>query len=51
MQVQENDYISTSILGHGTKGDVAFGAQEGNYYLYVCYDDGNWGRILLDTNF
>jgi hypothetical protein len=51
LTVQENDSISTSILGYGTKGDVAFGAQDGAYYLYICIDSGNWGRIALDTNF
>lgn len=51
LSVQENDNISVSILGYGTKGDVAFGGQDGNYYLYICYDTGNWGRIQLDTNF
>lgn len=49
--VQENSNISASILGYGSKGDVAFGGQDGNYYLYICYDSGNWGRIQLDTNF
>ena len=51
LNVQQNDNISTSILGYGTKGDIAFGGQDGNYYLYICYDAGNWGRVLLDTNF
>jgi len=51
LNVQENDHITVSILGYGQKGDVAFGGQDGNYYLYICYDSGNWGRILLDTNF
>ena len=51
LNVQENDNITVSILGYGQKGDVAFGGQDGTYYLYICYDTGNWGRILLDTNF
>lgn len=49
--VQENNNITISALESGTQGDVAFGFQEGNYYLYICYAHGNWGRILLDTNF
>ena len=51
LTVQQNDNISTSMLNDGNKGDVAFGAQDGSYYLYICYETGNWGRILLDTNF
>lgn len=49
--IQQNDNIPTSIMGHGSKGDVAFGSQDGNMYLYICYESGNWGRIQLDTNF
>jgi hypothetical protein len=51
MAVPERDNIPTSIMGFGNKGEVAFGSQDGNIYLYVCYQAGNWGRILLDTNF
>jgi hypothetical protein len=35
----------------GSKGDIRFGFENGNYYVYVCYMSGNWGRIPLDINF
>jgi len=51
ISVPERDNISTSIMGFGNPGDVAFSSQDGNVYLYVCYQAGNWGRLQLDTNF
>lgn len=46
-----NNNITTSILGSGAAGDLAVGGQNGSFYLYVCYDNGNWGRIPLDIGF
>jgi hypothetical protein len=46
---ENNDIINTDT--GGSKGDIAFGSDSGNYYLYVCYRSGNWGRIPLDINF
>jgi hypothetical protein len=51
LNVNENNDITSSTPGTGSKGDIAFGIDAGNYYLYVCYSSGNWGRILLDINF
>jgi hypothetical protein len=49
--ITENNDIIESNTGTGSKGDVTFGLDNGNYYLYVCYRSGNWGRIPLDINF
>ena len=51
LALSERDNIITSIMGFGNPGDVAYGSQDGNTYLYICYQAGNWGRIQLDTNF
>ena len=51
LKINENDNITQNNIGTGNKGDVAFGVDNGNYYLYVCYRSGNWGRIQLDINF
>ena len=49
--VSENNDITTSNLGSGSIGDIAFGNNNDDYFLYVCYQDGNWGRIQLDVGF
>jgi hypothetical protein len=51
LKLNENNNITTSSIEFGSKGDIVFGSDGGNYYLYVCYYPGNWGRILLDINF
>jgi len=51
LSTSEINSITTSSIEFGSKGDVAFGSDNGNYYLYICYYPGNWGRILLDINF
>jgi hypothetical protein len=51
LSTSEINNITTSSIEFGSKGDVAFGSDDGNYYLYICYYPGNWGRILLDINF
>jgi hypothetical protein len=49
--INENNDITNSERDIGVKGDLAFGLDNGNYYLYICYRSGNWGRIPLDINF
>lgn len=51
LNLNENNDIIESNIGTGSKGDTAFGIDSGNYYFYVCYRSGNWGRIQLDINF
>ena len=51
VSVRQNDNITTTIMGMGSPGDVAFGVQDSNVYLYICYQAGSWGRILMDTSY
>jgi len=51
LKITQNNDITETNIETGSKGDVAFGLDNGNYYLYVCYRSGNWGRIPLDINF